>query len=313
VDQAVVELIERAPAERWTELAAIIRLGLNHEQQHQELIATDLKHAFSHNPLGPAWTECPSTARGMALPLEWIGFEERIAEIGAADDGRYCFDNETPRHREVVEAFELASRPVTCGEYIAFMEDGGYGNVDLWLSDGWTWLQETGTRAPLYWRKGDDGRWWHYTLGGLRPVDEQEPLAHVSFYEAFAYAQWAGARLPTEAEWEVAAALSAGCPGPFAEDGRFHPAAVTEATAGSPAGMFGNVWEWTSSSYAPYPGFAAPPGAVGEYNGKFMANQMVLRGGSCATPRGHVRATYRNFFYPPDRWQFSGIRLARLA
>ncbi len=312
VDQAIMELIERAPGKRWIELAAIVRLGLNHEQQHQELIATDLKHGFSFNPLHPAWTDLPPAARQPAAELRWIGYEERIAEIGAVDDGRYCFDNELPRHREVVEAFEIASRPVTCGEFIAFIEDGGYRNVDLWLSDGWAWMQETGTRAPLYWQQGDDGRWWQYTLGGLRPVDEQETLAHVSFYEAFAYAQWAGGRLPTEAEWEIAAE-SANGNGPFAEDERFHPAAVTGTPTGSPAAMFGNVWEWTASSYAPYPGFEAPPGAVGEYNGKFMANQMVLRGGSCATPRGHIRATYRNFFYPPDRWQFSGIRLARRA
>jgi ergothioneine biosynthesis protein EgtB len=313
VDQAVVELIESAPIERWQELAAIVRLGLNHEQQHQELIATDLKHGFSQNPLYPAWTDRPAAAEREAAELRWIGFEERIAQIGAFDDGRFCFDNEMPRHREVVESFQLASRPVTCGEYLAFMEDGGYGKADLWLSDGWAWLQETRIDAPLYWQRDDDGRWWQYTLGGLRPVDEDETLAHVSFYEAFAYAQWAGARLPTEAEWEIAAGSATDGNGPFADDGRLHPAAVTEDRNGSPAGMFGNVWEWTASSYAPYPGFQAPRGAVGEYNGKFMANQMVLRGGSCATPKGHVRATYRNFFYPPDRWQFSGIRLARRA
>lgn len=312
VDQAVVDLIVRAPQRRWRELAAIVRLGLNHEQQHQELVATDLKHAFAQNPLHPAWTECPVTSSQPAAPLHWIAFDERIAEIGAHDDGSYCFDNEMPRHREVVEAFELAARPVTCGEYLAFMEDGGYDDPDLWLSDGWSWVRETGTRAPMYWQRDDAGRWWLYTLGGLRRVDEHETLAHVSFYEAFAYAQWAGARLPTEAEWEVAAACAADRNGSFAESGRFHPgAADPDAPRSTFTGLFGDVWEWTVSSYSPYPGFQAPPGAVGEYNGKFMANQMVLRGGSCATPQAHIRATYRNFFYPPDRWQFSGIRLAR--
>ena len=312
VDAAVLALIDEAPDEKWLELATMIRLGLNHEQQHQELVATDLKHGFSHNPLNPAWTECPIASAGDAARLRWLPFEERIAEIGALDDGSYCFDNEQPRHREVVEAFELASRPVTCGEYLAFMEDGGYEDPDLWLSDGWAWLQDSGVRAPLYWRCGEDGQWWLYTLGGLRQLDPNETLAHVSFYEAAAYAQWAGARLPTEAEWEVAATTTDDRSGPFAEQGRFHPVATaTDVADEAPAGLFGNVWEWTASSYSPYPGFVAPPGAVGEYNGKFMANQMVLRGGSCATPRGHVRASYRNFFYPPDRWQFSGVRLAR--
>lgn len=313
VDQAILELIERTSDDRWPELAATVRLGLNHEQQHQELIATDLKHGFAQNPLHPAWTACPSPGGQPAEPFRWIGFDERIAEIGAADDGRFCFDNEMPRHRQVVEAFELASRPVTCGEYLAFMEDGGYRNPDLWLSDGWAWLQETGISAPLYWQQDSGNSWWLYTLGGLRSIDEHETLAHVSFHEAFAYAQWAGARLPTEAEWELATERAVENGAPFAEDGRFHPAAVGQASPDSPAGLFGNVWEWTASSYAPYPGFKTLPGAVGEYNGKFMVNQMVLRGGSCATPRAHVRATYRNFFYPTDRWQFSGVRLARCA
>lgn len=312
VDEAMVALIESAPEADWHELAEIVRLGLNHEQQHQELIATDLKHGFASNPLHPAWTERPATAGTEAAAPVWLGFDERIADIGAAEDGRFCFDNEMPRHREMVEAFELASQPVTCGEYLSFIEDGGYERPDLWLSDGWAWLEESGTRAPLYWRKGEDEHWWLYTLGGLRRVDPHEPVAHVSFYEACAYAQWAGARLPTEAEWETAAVSAAQRDGPFAEDGRFHPAAADPDLAQETlSGLFGNVWEWTASSYAPYPGFAAPPGAVGEYNGKFMVNQMVLRGGSCATPTGHIRPTYRNFFYPPDRWQFSGFRLAR--
>ncbi|WP_376696735.1 ergothioneine biosynthesis protein EgtB [Wenzhouxiangella sp. EGI_FJ10305] len=312
VDDGILALIERTAPERWADLAGIVRLGLNHEQQHQELIVTDLKHGFSHNPIYPAWTECPPVADDLRPTLHWIAFDEQIAEIGAVDDGRFCFDNEMPRHREVIETFEIASRPVTCGEYLAFIHDGGYDNPGLWLSDGWDWLKETGTQAPMYWQKDADGQWWLYTLGGLRRVDANETLAHVSFYEACAYAQWAGARLPTEAEWEVAATSTDDRSGPFAEDARFHPCAIhPDVPEDRLAGLFGNVWEWTASSYAPYPGFRAPPGAVGEYNGKFMANQMVLRGGSCATPEGHLRSTYRNFFYPPDRWQFSGIRLAR--
>ena len=311
VDEAVAALIEGSPEPGRRELAAIVRLGLNHEQQHQELIATDIKYAFARNPLYPAWCDLPAASREAAQPLRWLPFEERIATIGADNDGRYCFDNELPRHREVVEAFELASRPITCGEYLAFIDDGGYENADLWLSDGWAWLGESGVRAPLYWYRDDRGGWRLYTLGGTRPVDPHETLAHVSFYEAWAFARWAGARLPTEAEWEVAATQLDDSHGPFAETGRFHPAAAAPSAEHSAASLFGNVWEWTASSYGPYPGFKAPPGAVGEYNGKFMANQIVLRGGSCATPRAHVRATYRNFFYPPDRWQFSGIRLAR--
>lgn len=311
VDEAVLDLVETAEESEWPAIAERLRLGLNHEQQHQELIVTDLKHALALNPLLPAWTAPPAESRQPAAAIDWIAFDARIADIGTESDGRFHFDNERPRHREVVESFELASRPVTCGEFLAFIEDRGYDNPALWLSDGWTWLEDSGTRAPLYWRRDDDGCWQQYSLGGLRPVDEAEALAHISFYEAFAFAHWAGARLPTEAEWEVAAAAADAGEGPFADAGRFHPAATEPADAGSPAGMFGNVWEWTASAYAPYPGFQAAPGAVGEYNGKFMANQMVLRGGSCATPAGHIRATYRNFFYPPDRWQFSGLRLAR--
>lgn len=311
VDAAVLALLADSRESDFAQLSAIVRLGLNHEQQHQELIATDIKHAFARNPLYPAWCDEPGVSSGETASLRWLPFAERIAAIGAEDDGRYCFDNELPRHREVVEAFELASRPVTCGEYLAFIDDGGYDNPDLWLSDGWAWVRETGIRSPMYWHRNDDGSWWLYTLGGARPLDPRETLAHVSFYEAWAFAQWTGARLPTEAEWEVAAGQLDDVHGPFAETGRFHPGAAAPSAPGATSSLFGDVWEWTTSSYAPYPGYKPLPGAVGEYNGKFMANQMVLRGGSCATPRAHVRATYRNFFYPPDRWQFSGIRLAR--
>jgi ergothioneine biosynthesis protein EgtB len=307
VEQAVLALIERCPESEWRELAGLIRLGLNHEQQHQELIVTDLKHGFSHNPLWPSWAPSPPVASHRASPLEWHRFEGGVHYIGFDAEG-FCFDNERPRHRTVIEPFEIASRPVTCGEYLAFIEDGGYERSELWLSDGWAWARENGISAPLYWHQLD-GDWYLYTNGGLRALDPEETLAHVSFYEAFAFAQWAGARLPTESEWEHAVAGAVGQPGHFSESGRLHPG--TPPHGNGLVAALGDVWEWTASSYAPYPGFRAPPGAVGEYNGKFMANQMVLRGGSCATPRGHVRPTYRNFFYPPDRWQFSGVRLAR--
>lgn len=307
VEHAILGLIERCPEASWGDLAGLIRLGLNHEQQHQELIVTDLKHGFSHNPLWPAWTPEPEASEADRPPLRWHRFQGGVCHIGFDTEG-FCFDNEQPRHRTVIEPFEIASRPVTCGEYLAFIEDGGYERSELWLSDGWAWAREGEITAPLYWHHLD-GAWYLYTNGGLRMLDPEETLAHISFYEAFAYAQWAGARLPSEAEWEHAVACAGGQPGQFSESGRLHPGVSRDGDG--LAGAFGDVWEWTASSYAPYPGFQAPAGAVGEYNGKFMANQMVLRGGSCATPQGHVRRTYRNFFYPPDRWQFSGLRLAR--
>jgi ergothioneine biosynthesis protein EgtB len=285
-------------------------LGLNHEQQHQELLLTDAKHAFWSNPLHPVYAEGGTGAGArQPAPLEWVDFVGGVVEIGYAGSD-FCFDNETPRHRVFTEPFRLASRPVTCDEYRQFMEDGGYTRSELWLSEGWATVQSERWQAPLYWRKNEDhGGWEVFTLRGLVPAEElmATPVCHISYFEADAYARWAGKRLPTEAEWETAAA---GAPvrGNFLEGEKFHPQAAEGASKLEQ--MYGDVWEWTASAYLPYPGFAPLPGALGEYNGKFMCNQMVLRGGSVATPASHIRATYRNFFPPATRWQFSGVRLA---
>ncbi|QJR14601.1 ergothioneine biosynthesis protein EgtB [Usitatibacter palustris] len=290
-------------------VAALIELGLNHEQQHQELILTDLKHMLSRNPLKPAYEKHWPLTSVQARKADWIAFAEGLHEIGH-DGAGFAFDNETPRHRVFLPAFELASHPVTHGDFIAFIEDGGYRRPELWLSLGWDAVQARGWEAPLYWEKRD-GQWHTFTLRGLMPVDPNAPVCHVSFLEAEAFARWADARLPTEAEWEVAAAGVAR-EGNFLESAAFHPLALREASPrGVPAQMFGDVWEWTRSDYGPYPGFRPEAGAVGEYNGKFMCGQYVLRGGSCATPASHIRASYRNFFPPDVRWQFSGLRLAR--
>jgi ergothioneine biosynthesis protein EgtB len=284
----------------------VMELGLNHEEQHQELMVTDLKHLWWHNPLYPVYRPAPADRRaGGSADFRWIGFEEGVYEIGHGGSG-FAFDNESPRHRVFLEAFELADRPVTAGEYLGFMEAGGYERPEHWLSDGWAAVNSLGWQAPLYWAREDDG-WWQYTLSGYRRVAPDEPVTHLSYFEADAYARWAGARLPTEAEWEVA---EDGLPvaGNFLDDGAFHP--VPAARGSGLRQVFGDVWEWTQSAYAAYPGYHPVPGALGEYNAKFMSGQMVLRGGSCATPAGHIRATYRNFFPPTARWQFSGIRLA---
>ncbi|MGD2084107.1 MAG: ergothioneine biosynthesis protein EgtB [Chromatiales bacterium] len=288
-------------------LAGIIEIGLHHEQQHQELILTDLKHLFSFNPLHPVYRRTPQPDRVDCGEQRWHRFREGLREIGH-DGASFAFDNERPRHRVFLEAYQLASRPVTNAEFIEFIEDGGYRTPELWLSDGWFAVRREGWEAPLYWETVD-GQWHSFTLGGLRPLRLDEPVCHVSYYEAEAYATWAGARLPTEAEWEHAATGTARS-GNFVEDGFLHPVPVG-ASPEAPQHLLGNLWEWTQSAYLPYPGYRPPEGALGEYNGKFMCNQMVLRGGSCATPRSHVRPTYRNFFYPYARWQFSGIRLAR--
>jgi len=305
VDLAMAELIERCEESTLTGLAPLIMLGLNHEQQHQELIVTDLKHAMSFNPAGPAWAN-PAPRGGSPGELNWQAHDGGLVQIGHEGAG-FCFDNETPRHKAWLEPFELASRPICNGEWMTFMADGGYERASLWLADGWAWRRDQQIEAPLYWQR-QNNEWLCYTAAGIKPVDSAQPVCHVSFYEAWAYAQWAGARLPTEQEWECAAAEHA-VSGHFSDRGIFQP--LASASAAAPDQFFGDVWEWTASSYAPYPGFRPAAGAVGEYNGKFMANQMVLRGGSCATPPGHVRPSYRNFFYPHSRWQFSGLRLAR--
>jgi ergothioneine biosynthesis protein EgtB len=307
VDRHLLALLDGLDGERAAALLPVVQLGLHHEQQHQELLLTDLKHAFAANPLQPAYQEAPPAATGPEVPLGWKAYGEGVRWIGHAGP-EFAFDNETPRHRVFLEAFALGTRLVTADEYLAFVEDGGYRRPELWLSDGWIAVQANHWTAPLYWdRQGGD--WWQMTLGGPRPVVPAEPVCHVSYYEADAYARWAGGRLPTAAEWEWAAA-DVPLAGNFVESGRLHPAPAAEAPDELQQ-MFGDVWEWTSSAYAPYPRYRPLPGALGEYNGKFMCNQMVLRGGSCASPRAHLRRSYRNFFPPDARWQFSGIRLAR--
>jgi ergothioneine biosynthesis protein EgtB len=304
--QALLEHEDELPAA----LRDVIELGLHHEQQHQELLLIDIKHVLSVNPLHPAYRPGPPPrGDGAAPPLRFVMQDAEQTEIGWDGTG-FCYDNEQPRHTVALRPVELGSRLVTNGEYLEFMQDGGYAEPGLWLADGWASINEQGWRAPLYWVERD-GRWHEFTLSGLRPLDLAAPVAHVSYYEADAYAGWAGARLPTEAEWETCAA---GQPleGNFVDDGLLHPAALSpEVGAPRPRQLFGDVWEWTASPYVPYPGFRAAAGALGEYNGKFMCNQFVLRGGACVTPRSHIRPTYRNFFYPHQRWQFAGLRLAR--
>jgi len=287
----------------------LLELGLHHEQQHQELILTDLKHLLSRNPLKPAYQKQWPLTQIRARARSWIGFAGGLHDVGHAGEG-FAFDNEKPRHRVWLEDFEVASHPVTHGDFVDFIEDGGYRRPELWLSAGWDLVRARGWQAPEYWARRD-GEWRTFTLHGEVPVDRNAPVCHVSFFEAEAFARWAGARLPTEAEWEVAARGSPPA-GNFMESGALHPLALREdAAPGALAQAFGDVWEWTRSDYAPYPGYRPAAGAVGEYNGKFMCAQYVLRGGSCATPASHIRATYRNFFPPEARWQFSGLRLAK--
>lgn len=317
VDSHVDDLLSNLSESMLNKIEPLIVLGIHHEQQHQELLVTDIKHVFAQNPLYPVFRK-PQTERGSSAtpgsqswPLQFIDFEETVTAIGHDGDG-FAYDNEGPRHRALVPAFSLATRPVTNGEFIAFIEDKGYSRPEFWLSLGWMTVNEQRWNTPLYWTKRD-GTWWSFTLSGLRPVDHSEPVTHVSYFEADAYANWAGARLPTEFEWERA---SLDCPieGNFVETELFHPSALSPDKPGKGQTlhkMFGDVWEWTRSAYSPYPGYRAAPGALGEYNGKFMCNQYVLRGGSCATSRTHIRRTYRNFFQPEKRWQFTGIRLAR--
>jgi ergothioneine biosynthesis protein EgtB len=316
VDSHIDDLLSNPDESLLDEIEPILVLGIHHEQQHQELLITDIKHVFAQNPLYPVFRQRNRDVAGKKItPIRFIDFEETRTAIGHDGDG-FAYDNEGPRHKALVPAFSLATRPVTNGEYIAFIEDNGYHRPEFWLSLGWMTVSEQRWDAPLYWTKRD-GTWWNFTLSGFRAVAESQPVTHISYFEADAYANWAGARLPTEFEWERAAS---GCPieGNFVEDELFHPAAVPSTVPVDTAPrdlrlhqMFGDVWEWTRSAYSPYPGYRAAPGALGEYNGKFMCNQYVLRGGSGATSRTHIRRTYRNFFQPEKRWQFTGIRLAR--
>ena len=294
------------------EVARRVILGMHHEQQHQELLAYDIKHAFWTNPLRPAYIhDNRAVCGGASVPPEWVGFEGGLFDVGHTGNG-FSFDNELPRHPEYLRPFVLASRLVTCAEYLEFISDRAYERPELWLSAGWEAVQAESWKAPLYWRQRH-GEWLVYTLHGEKPLSEmlQTPVCHVSYFEADAFAHWAQKRLPTEAEWEIAA-QDLPVNGNFIEGGVFHPQPVPGERGPGLTQMFGDVWEWTSSPYIGYPGFQAIPGALGEYNGKFMSNQMVLRGGSAVTPSSHIRATYRNFFSPATRWQFSGIRLAAL-
>jgi len=351
VDTAIARLLESAPDfPANTEAARRIALGLEHEQQHQELIATDIKHALFTNPLHPAYRESSTFPAGdeIAPPLDWVTFSPGLTQIGytpGADvTGDFCFDNETPRHAVYIEPFSLATRPVTCAEYLAFMDDNGYTRPKLWLSEGWNTIREQGWLAPLYWQRDSatHSGWRIFTLHGFESLDtlSETPVCHLSFFEADAFARWAarqtpGCRLPTEFEWEFAASqlgtllrgeaqhpelltYPSAHPKPKAlaatranllETGNLHP--TRAASLSGLQQIFGDVWEWTSSAYTGYPGYHPLPGALGEYNGKFMSSQMVLRGGSCVTPATHIRATYRNFFTPGTRWQLSGLRLAK--
>jgi ergothioneine biosynthesis protein EgtB len=314
IDERILLFLEKADDGTLAEAAPLVELGLQHEQQHQELLVTDIKHILGSNPLPPTYLDDrkrPTPIEmAVAAPVRFIALSGGPHEIGATMEG-FAWDNERPKHRVFLEDFSLMNRPVTCGEYLDFINDGGYRNPLLWLSDGWDTICLEGWEAPLYWEQ-KDGHWQHFTLSGIRPLDPGEPVTHVSFYEAAAYARWAGKRLPTEFEWEVAANLfGSQAPGHFLESGTLHPAPSGEGLASNGfQQLLGGVWEWTNSAYLPYPGYQQERGPLGEYNGKFMSNQMVLRGGSCVTPGNHIRPTYRNFFQCAKRWQFTGIRLA---
>src|SRR5579862_1057683 len=302
VERALLAFVENAQSD----VLNLVELGLNHEQQHQELILTDIKHALWSSPLRPEASSSTTSRLTARAGFAWNEFAEGVYWIGHTGNG-FAFDNESPRHQVFLQPFRIASRLVTNGEYLEFMKDNGYVRPELWLSDAWDTVGSQRWDAPLYWERRDDGSWWQFTLNGSKELDLSEPVCHVSLYEADAYARWAGARLPREEEWEVAAGHMP-ARGTFLEDGLFHP---QPAIGQGNQQMFGDVWEWTASPYVAYPGFQPAAGLIGEYNGKFMCNQMVLRGGSCATPSSHIRASYRNFFPPHAKWQFSGIRLAQ--
>ncbi len=308
VDEGLRDLIEAPMSEEDKQgLRQLMELGLHHEQQHQELLLTDIKYNFGHNPLHPPLIESTGLANERSVlkkALTFNDYEPGLIKIGALDG--FCFDNELPRHRVYLAPFSLANRLVTNEEYLAFMEDGGYHRPELWLSEGWSHCQQQAWNHPLYWH-WRDGAWCEYRFDGLHPLVSDAPVVHVSGYESAAFAAWSNARLPTEFEWEHASSFELELDGNFAERNLLHP----QPRNTSHSQMFGDVWEWTSSHYGPYPGYQPLPGVLGEYNGKFMSSQWVLRGGSCVTPKDHIRPSYRNFFYPKDRWQFSGIRLAR--
>ncbi len=304
VDSAMVDLIGAGGDDA---LAGLVELGLHHEQQHQELLLMDAKHVLSQSVLDPAYRAFRDATVGVSRAVSWIAHPGGLVEIGVAGDhGAFCYDNERPRHAVHLQPFELADRTVTCGDWLAFLADGGYERPELWLSDGWALVCDGTLEAPMYWRDDED-TWTLFTLSGRRDVDPAEPVCHVSYYEADAYARWAGARLPTEAEWEVVARDRVEVDPPVLDLEVLHPRPAEQGRAD----FFGGVWEWTSSPYTAYPGFEPGPGAIGEYNGKFMVSQQVLRGGCCVTPPGHIRPTYRNFYPPPARWAFTGLRLAR--
>lgn len=307
VTGAVNDLIDGADDGLWQKIEEIVDIGNHHEQQHQELILMDILNLFAANPLRPAYRPWKPQEARTGSRLSFVDYPGGVLEIGHDGSG-FSYDNESPRHEVLLRPYRLASRAVTNAEWISFIEDGGYARPDLWLADGWARVKSGEFSAPLYWEKTSAG-WEAMTLSGQHRIDPDAPVVHVSYYEADAYARWAGKRLPTEAEWEIAA-RDLPIEGNFADSGYFRPLAAAPPADG-PAQIFGDVWEWTQSPYTPYPGYRAAPGALGEYNGKFMSNQMVLRGGCCATPDRHVRATYRNFFYPHQRWQFTGARLAK--
>ncbi len=318
VDGAMAEFLAGADTDTLARLAPLIALGLHHEQQHQELILMDVKHLFSCSPLDPAYRRREPAELRKTHRLAWFGVPGGVHRIGhSAEPGGngFAFDNEGPAHDVLLGDFSIASRPVTNGEYLEFVEDGGYREARHWHADGWARVNAEGWEAPLYWRRGDDGRWNEFTFAGTCPLYLEAPVCHVSFYEAAAYAAWAGRRLPTEAEWEAAARHYGRGDDPESASNRLASGFLRPMPAGpapddGPAQMMSDVWEWTESAYSPYPGFRAAEGAVGEYNGKFMVSQMTLRGASCATPPGHARVSYRNFFYPQQRWMFAGFRLA---
>ncbi len=306
VDKNIIDFISNCNEDKLAEYGPIVEIGINHEQQHQELMLTDIKHVFSMNPLNPVYYDGYPPVVDHIPEMSFKKFAEGIYEIGHPGND-FGYDNEFPRHKIYLKSFALADRLVTNREYIDFIDDGGYKKTELWLSDGFSKAEQNNWQAPLYWEK-KDGEWWNFKLNGFHKVDFNEPVCHISFYEADAFARWSGYRLPTEAEWEKAAE-NIPVSGNFVEDGYFHPVPLSGSELLNQ--MYGDVWEWTMSPYVPYPGYKTLPGALGEYNGKFMSNQMILRGGSCATSSSHIRRYYRNFFYPESRWQFMGLRLAK--